>query len=120
MASEIHNGYAAEKYALVFKYAKPVINLAFLFYESDDETELDFSEVTNATFKVWEEEENGRLLLTVSNGDGLTLSGNTITMNTSAGQMTPGDGRGKYYYELSYYTSGGYEYLLMFGEAKFI
>jgi hypothetical protein len=118
MASEIHNGYAAEKYPLAFKYAKPVIDLVFLFYESDDTTELDFTDNTGSTFKIWEDDENGKLLLTVLKGNGLTISGNTITMNTSAGQMTIP--RGRYYYEFSYYTAGGYEYLLMFGEAKIV
>ena len=118
MASEIHNGYAAEKYSLAFKYGKPVIDLAFLFYESDDETEVDFTGNTGVTFKIWEDDENGKLLLTLSSGSGLTISGNVITMNTSSWQMTIP--KGKYYYEFSYYTAGGYEYLLMFGEAKIV
>lgn len=120
MAEEIHNGFVAEKYPLVFKYGKPVVNLAFLFYESDDETELDFTGQTGITFKIWEEEENGKLLLSLSHGSGLSLSGNIITMNTNAAQMSPTDGRGKYYYELAYQIAGGYEILLMFGEARFI
>jgi hypothetical protein len=118
MASEIHNGFVAENYQLKFKYGKPVLNLAFLFYESDNETEFDFTGYTGANFKIWEDDEDGRLLLNVVSGNGLTVSGNIITLNTSASQMTIP--KGKYYYEFSYLTPGGYEYLLMFGEAKFI
>jgi len=118
MASDKHKAYAGEAFPLEFLNNKPVVNLAFLFYEQDDETEIDFSDQIDCTFKIWEDDEDGNLLLSISEGNGITSSGNLKVINTSAGQMNLGTG--KYYYEFSYYVTGGYEIPLMFTEAKFI
>lgn len=121
MASEQHKGFCAQEYPLQFMAGKPVINLAFLFFDVDtdgNEVDKDFSAQTGSSFKIWEDNEDGKLLLSLSEGSGIVTSGNVKTMNTSSNQMDLL--RGKYYYEHSYYNSGGYENVLMFGEVKFI
>lgn len=118
MATEQHRMYAAEAYPLEFISGKPVVNLAFLFYEQDGETEMTFTDQIACTFKIWEDNDGGKLLLSMYEGSGITSSGNIKTINASASQMNIDPG--KYYYEFSYYTTGGYEIVLMFTEAKFI
>lgn len=121
MATEQHKGYPAEKYPLEFMTGKAIVNLAFLFYDVDIngvETAKDFTGQTDCTFKIWEDCEDGRLLLSVSElTGGITTAGNIKTLNTSDSQMQIE--RGKYYYEFAYYI-GGYEITLMFTEVKMV
>jgi hypothetical protein len=112
MASESHNTFIAEEYSLVFYTGKPLVSFSL------DCSNATFSGQVGYTFKIWEDGENGRLLLSLVQGTGLVLSGTNVLISTSSGQMNIPVG--KYYYELSYLISGGYEVLVKFGQAKFI
>lgn len=118
MANEKHRGFPGLMYPLEFISGKPLVNLTFLFYEQDGETEVNFEDQTGCTFKVWEDNDGGKLLLSLSESSGINSADNIKVLNASASQMNIE--RGKYYYEFSYYTTGGYEIVLMFSEVKFL
>jgi hypothetical protein len=112
MANEQHKTFIGEEYDLIFYTGKPLVE-----YEIECENAT-FSGQVGYTLKIWEDGEDGRQLLSLVQGNGLRLSGTSIFISASSGQMDIEPGR--YYYELSYLVSGGYEILVKYGLAKFI
>lgn len=76
-----------------------------------DEEEVDFTFPSYASsyMRIYNER-SGRLLKTIS----LSRSGSSLVINASADDMTLDD-KGKYYYEIGYVQTGGYEIVLMYG-----
>jgi hypothetical protein len=91
---------------------KAIINLVVPFYEEDLETPFSFSDdIGSYYFKVYDE----RLGHTIKNfSSQVSRSDNNLIMNLSVADMTFDD-NGKYYYEIGYIRSGGYDELLRYG-----
>lgn len=86
------------------------------FYTEECDDDLDKEEVdftfpsyASSYFRIYNER-SGRLLKTIS----LSQSGSSLIINASADDMTLDD-KGKYYYEIGYVQTGGYEIVLMYG-----
>jgi hypothetical protein len=115
MATEYLNTYIANEVNLNFFTDKPVRNTTFVF-TYDDDTDFDFpGGIGSVSLQVWEDDEDGKRLYNWTTQTEITVSGNVVFLNTADLNLEAG----KYYYELGYVTTGGYEILLMFGEAKF-
>lgn len=114
---DIHNEFIAYKKELVFYAGKPVLNKVHAFYDVDG-TPWSFTDATGYTFKIWEEREGGRLMITWSDPTNLSNSANDIVLNAPAADTAIE--RGKYYYEIAYLVAGGYEVLIAYGKAEFI
>jgi hypothetical protein len=112
---DTHNEFIAYKKDIVFYAGKPVLNKVHTFYDVNGEA-WDFSDATGYTFKVWEEREGGRLMITWTSPTNLTNNANNIVLNATDTSSE----RGKYYYEIAYLIAGGYEVLIGYGQAEFI
>jgi len=108
----IVNGFFAFNENLRVYNGKAVINLVFEFFYEDGETPFDFpDDLGSYYFKVYDE----RLGYSIKNfAAQVTRSGNNLIMNLSVLDMTFED-TGKYYYEIGYIRSGGYDELLRYG-----
>lgn len=89
-------------------------DIEFFTEECDDdldEEEVDFTfpSYSSSYFRIYNER-SGRLLKTIA----LSRSGSSLVINASADDMTLDD-KGKYYYEIGYVQTGGYEIVLMYG-----
>jgi len=92
-----------------------IINGSILFFYDDcDESEFDFPNYAGL-FMIVSNERDGSVIKSFSSTTGLSRSGNAIIINLSVLDMTFTDA-GKYYYELGYIISGGYEQILRYGE----
>ena len=116
---DIHNEFIAQEKALVFYKGKAILDKRHAFYDINNDP-WNFSEAIGYTFKIWEEREEGRLMIDWDS-DNLTLSAsitNEILLNAPASDTNIE--RGKYYYEIEYLVTGGYSILLAYGQANFI
>lgn len=110
--------FLAEHEGLRFYNAKALINLVFAFYLDDEaETEFDFTDDTGSYFFRVYDERSGRELKEFTNQ--ITRNTNKLIFNCSVLDMTFQD-VGKYYCEMGYIRSGGYEELLRFGLCEII
>lgn len=93
-----------------------IIDLAISFFTEDCETETDFTfpNFLSGYFRVYNER-LGRKIKDIT----LTRSGNELVMNASTLDMEF-DVNGKYYYEIGFTQTGGYEFPLRYGPAKVI
>lgn len=85
------------------------------YYDNETNDDFDFPGLANTYFYVYSEREDGRIIKSFNQSNGVTRSGASLVFNISASDMTFED-RGKYYYELGYIRSGGYEQILRFGD----
>jgi hypothetical protein len=78
-----------------------------------------FSSATGYTFNIWEEREDGYLMIDWTSPTNLTLSNtNEIILNAPASDTSIE--RGIYYYEIEYLIAGGYSVLIGYGKATFL
>ena len=96
---EVYNGQAILDYAIEF----------FTQDDCNDETDFGFPSYNSSYLRVFNER-LGREIKEIN----LTQSGGSLVINASADDMTFDD-NGKYFYEIGYVQSGGYEIVLMFG-----
>ena len=116
-AMDIHNIFIADEKTLVFYNGKPIINRQMDFYDINGD-DWNFVDALSFTMKVWEEREGGIQVIDWTSPNNLSNSGRTIFLN--APDTDTDIGIGKYYYEIAYLISGGYEVLAAHGTAKFI
>lgn len=93
-----------------------IIDLAISFFteECEDDEDFTFPNFSSAYFRVFNER-LGRTIKDIT----LTRSGNELVMNASVSDMTFED-NGRYYYEIGYIQTGGYELPLRYGVATVI
>lgn len=118
-AMDIHNYFLAQEKELIFYAGKAVLNKRHAFFDIDG-SPWNFSAAIGFTFKIWQEREDGLLMINWTSTN-LTLSTsvtNEIILNAPASDTNIQ--RGKYYYEIEYLISGGYTILIGYGCAKFI
>ena len=107
--------FMGEKDELRIFNGQAIINGSILFFYNDcDETEFDFPNYAGL-FMTIGNERDGDILKSFTSSSGLSKSGNAILLNLSASDMTLPD-LGKYYYEIGYIISGGYEQVLRYGD----
>lgn len=118
----INQIFDAEEKPLKIFNGVAVIDLAFSFTIGDacqcingNEDEFTFPNFSNAWFRVY----NERLGKRIKNITNITQSGNSLVMNASELDMTF-EVNGRYYYELGYTQTGGYEFPLRYGPATVI
>lgn len=106
----------AEERPLDIYNQMPIIDQAMSFFteECDTETDFTFPNFVSAYFRVYNER-LGRRIKNIT----LTKSVNELILNASVLDMTFED-NGRYYYEIGYTTTGGYEFPLRFGVATVI
>lgn len=94
-----------------------IIDLAMSFFteECSEDEDFTFPNFASAYFRVY----NERLGRRIKNITNIALSGNELVMNASVSDMTFDD-NGKYYYEIGYVQTGGYEFPLRYGTATVI
>jgi hypothetical protein len=117
---DIHNEFIAQEKELFFYSGKAVLNKRHGFF-GRFRTPWNFSAATGFTFKIWEEREDGYLMIDWTSPTNLTLSAtntNEIILNAPASDTAIE--RGNYYYEIEYIISGGYSILIGYGRAVFI
>lgn len=113
---DINNVFIAQKKKLVFYAGKPIINKRFAFYDIDGNP-WNFSFAESFRFRVWEEREDGQLMIDWDDSN-ITAENNELILNSQA-DVTDIE-RGKYYYEIEYTIAGGYGILIGYDEAMFI
>ncbi len=101
--------FQANEYPLEMYNGEPLIELGFAFFYDDcgTDVEFDFPGFVSGFMYVFNER-NGRLLKTYTP----TQNGNTLILNE---QDTDFEDNGKYYYQVGYMETGGYEHVLRFG-----
>lgn len=99
---EVYNGQAILDYAIEF----------FTQDDCNDESDFGFPSYVSSYLRVFNER-LGRQIKEIS----LSQSGGSLVVNASADDMTFDD-NGKYFYEIGYVQSGGYEIVLMFGPMR--
>lgn len=117
---DIHDEFIAQQKALVFYAGKAVLNKRHAFFDINGDP-WNFSSAVGYTFKIWEEREGGRLMISWTSPTNLELSTtntNEIILNAPVDDTSIE--RGKYYYEIEYLISGGYSILIAYGQATFI
>lgn len=116
---DINNEFIAQEKHLYFYKGKSVLNKRHAFFDVNNDA-WNFSLATGFTFKIWEEREDGRLVIDWDD-DNLTLStSNTNEILLNAPASDTNIERGKYYYEIEYLIDGGYSVLIGYGCAEFI
>jgi hypothetical protein len=116
---DINSLFIARKKDLYFYKNKDLINKRLAF-EDINRDPWNFSLAVGFTFKIWEEREDGRLVIDWDD-DNLTLStSNTNEILLNAPASDTNIERGKYYYEIEYIIDGGYSILIGYGCAEFI
>jgi hypothetical protein len=116
---DIHNEFIAQDKHLYFYKGKSVLNKRHAFFDVNGDP-WSFALAIGYTFKIWEEREDGRLIIDWDDTN-LTLStshSNEILLNAPASDTNIE--RGKYYYEIEYLIDGGYSILIGYGCAEFI
>lgn len=117
---DIHNEFIAQEKDLVFYSGKAILNKRHAFYDINGDP-WDFSDAVGFTFKIWEEREGGRQMITwtsPTNIEASTSNVNEFILN--APSTDTAIERGKYYYEIEEIIAGGYTILLAYGEANFL
>ncbi len=101
---------------LVMYNGQAVLDYAIEFYTLDcnDEEVFPFPSYAGSYLRVFNER-LGREIKDIS----LSQSGGSLIINASALDMTFDD-NGKYYFEIGYIQSGGYEITLMYGDFRVI
>lgn len=94
-----------------------IIDLAMSFFtdECGDDEDFTFPNYSSAYFRVY----NERLGRRIKNITNIARSGNELILNASVLDMTFED-NGRYYYEIGYVQTGGYEFPLRYGVATVI
>lgn len=122
MSIIINRIFDAEERPLQIFNGVAVIDLVFAFTVGEDcqclngtEEDFTFPNFASAYFRVY----NERLGRRIKNITTLTQSGNSLVMNASVLDMTF-DTNGRYYYEVGYVQTGGYEFPLRYGQATVI
>jgi hypothetical protein len=116
---DINNEFIAQEKHLYFYKGKSVLNKRHAFFDINNDP-WNFSLAVGYTFKIWEEREDGRLMIDWDD-DNLTLStSNTNEILLNAPASDTNIERGKYYYEIEYLIDGGYSILIGYGCAEFI
>lgn len=111
-----HNLFPGIEWPLVYYNGKAVYNQHFEFLDQD-ESDFSFTDFSSARLDVYDKR-SGRLLKSFDSTH-LTRSGNDIYFNASGADMEFED-IGKYYYEMYYIQSGGYDIVLLYGDFKVI
>lgn len=109
--------FQATEYPLEIYNGKALINLAMRFFTTDcdgNDDDFDFPDFESAYFRVYNERLGRQILSLVP-----SRSGSYLVLNETAETMTFED-NGRYYYEIGYLRSGGYEQALRFGPLKVI
>jgi hypothetical protein len=101
--------FQATEYPLEIYNDQPIIDMGFQFFylDCDTETDFDFPDYSSSYMKVYNER-LGRTIKTIP----LTRNGNILIVNSTD---TDFDDNGKYFYEVIYLMSGGYEQVLRYG-----
>lgn len=105
--------FEGKEYELSVYNEQAIINMGIRFYTIDcdgNETAFDFDGFDSAYFKVYTER-RGRTLKTIIP----TRSAEYLIINASESDMTFDDD-GKYFYEVGYIMSGGYDIVLRYGQ----
>lgn len=113
---DINNVFIAQKKDLVFYAGKPIINKRMAFYDING-SPWNFSFAEGFRFRVWEEREDGLLMIEWDDSN-LTNVNHELILNSQSGVTSIELGR--YYYEIEYIISGGYPILIAYGQCKFI
>lgn len=94
-----------------------IIDLVMEFFteECEEDEDFTFPNYSSAYFRVY----NERLGRRIKNLTNIANSGNALILNASVSDMTFED-NGKYYYEIGYVQTGGYEFPLRYGQATVI
>lgn len=106
---KMYNGQAVLDYDIEFFIEECDEDLE---YEEEDFT---FPAYASAYLRIYNER-SGRLLKNITT---ISQSGGSLILNASAEDMTLED-KGKYYYELGYVQTGGYDIVLAYGPYKAI
>ena len=85
------------------------LSMSFFTEECDEDTDFTFPNFSSGYFRVFNERLGRRIKNIV-----LTQSGNELVLNASILDMTFED-NGRYYYEIGYISTGGYEFPLRYG-----
>ncbi|HZI25020.1 MAG TPA: hypothetical protein VFD46_08085, partial [Chryseolinea sp.] len=80
METEFNRNFIAVQKCIEFLSYKPVVNVGYVFTDIDG-VPYDFTGWNILQFKIWEDSQDGKLLLTMTNAANLTLAASTITMN---------------------------------------
>lgn len=115
MAIEQAYGFYGSEQRLIFFNRQAVLNLAIEFLYSDDSS-FDFPGFSSAYLIVYDERSGTTIKSFASQ---VTRNSDNLVLNLSESDMTFDD-EGKYYFELGYIKSGGYEQVLRYGEFKVI
>ena len=114
--SDLVKTFFAENEGLYVYNGKAVIDLVFaFFYDDEDETDFDFTDDSGIYFFRIYDERLGREIKDLVP----TRSANHLILNASVSDMTYSD-NGKYFYELGYVRSGGYDEILRYGVLEVI
>lgn len=107
---DVNTLFNGQEYRLEIYNGKPILNVGIAFYYDNcgTETEFDFPDYVSSSLVIYNER-LGRVLKTIP----LTRTGNVLFINT---QDTNFDENGRYFYEINYIASGGYERNLRYGE----
>lgn len=94
-----------------------IIDLVMEFFleECEEDEDFTFPNYSSAYFRIY----NERLGRRIKNLTNIANSGNALILNASVSDMTFED-NGKYYYEIGYVQTGGYEFPLRYGQATVI
>lgn len=106
--------YIGSEYPLEIYNDQPIIDMGFQFVYDDcgTETDFDFPSYVSSYLKVYNERQ-GRTIKNIP----LTRNGNILIVNSTD---TNFDDNGKYFYEVGYIMSGGYDRVLRFGNSMVI
>lgn len=106
--------FQATEYPLEIYNDQPIIDMGFQFFylDCDTETDFDFPDYSSSYMKIYNER-LGRTIKTIP----LTRNGNILIVNSTD---TDFDDNGKYFYEVIYLMSGGYEQVLRYGPLEVI
>lgn len=115
MSIETQRTFIGVEASLTVYGGQAILNLPFEFvYDDANETPYDFPAFSD-TYLLIGNERGGRTLKTFSQTNGLTRSSNNLVFNANESDMAF-DEDGKYFYEMGYVRSGGYEQVLRYGE----
>lgn len=96
--------------------AHPLIDYPIEFIYEDDETGYAFTGFSSAFFRVYDSRQMKRIKNFTNQ---VSRNSNFLVLNCSVTDMTFSN-RGRYYYEIGYVRSGGYDIVLQFGELQVI
>jgi len=107
---EVNTLFNGQEYKLEIYNGKPILNvgIAFYYYNCGTETAFDFTGYISSSLVIYNER-LGRVIKTIP----LTRSSNILFINSTD---TVFDENGRYFYEVNYLASGGYERNLRYGD----